>query len=196
MTKLFLMRAVFVNGKYCKDPNIVTADDFYISGLQVPRNTSNPVGSKVTTVFVDTLPGLNTLGISMVRIDFGIGGLNPPHLHPRASEILLVLEGTLYAGFVTSNQLNSTYYTKVLKPGDAFVFPFGQIHFQLNIGKTKAVAIAALSSQYPGVTTIADALFYAKPRILPEVLAKGFQLDEKLIENLQDKTWYYNNISG
>ena len=190
------MFAVFVNGKFCKDPKLVTANDFYISGLQVPRNTSNPVGSKVTTAFVDTLPGLNTLGLSMVRIDFGVGGINPPHFHPRASEILLVLKGTLYAGFVTSNQLNSTYYTKVLRPGDAFVFPLGQIHFQLNIGKTEAVAIAALSSQYPGVTTIGDALFYAKPPILPEVLAKGFQVDEKLIENLQSKTWYYNNVSA
>ncbi|GLT55214.1 hypothetical protein SLA2020_283570 [Shorea laevis] len=39
--------------------------------------------------------GLNTLGISLARIDFAPYGLNPPHIHPRATEILVVLEGTL-----------------------------------------------------------------------------------------------------
>ncbi|CAB4269043.1 unnamed protein product [Prunus armeniaca] len=32
--------------------------------------------------------GLNTLGISLTRIDFAPNGLNPPHTHPRASEFL------------------------------------------------------------------------------------------------------------
>ncbi|XP_030443862.1 germin-like protein subfamily 1 member 20 [Syzygium oleosum] len=186
--------ALFVNGKFCKNPALTTANDFLFSGLQVPKSTANPVGSTVTTVFVDQLPGLNTLGISMVRIDFGIGGLNPPHTHPRASEILLVLEGTLYAGFVTTNQLNNTSFEKVLHPGDVFVFPFGMIHFQLNVGKTNAVAIAALSSQNPGVMTLGNALFNAKPPISPEVLAKGFQVDEKFVEKLQKKFWFYNNV--
>ncbi|KAL3727929.1 hypothetical protein ACJRO7_032641 [Eucalyptus globulus] len=184
--------ALFVNGMFCKNPSLATADDFLFSGLQVPRSTANPVGSTVTPVFAAQLPGLNTLGISMVRIDFGIGGLNPPHTHPRGTEILLVLEGTLYVGFVTSNQLNNTFFEKVLHPGDVFVFPIGMIHFQLNVGKTNAVAIAGLSSQNPGVITVANALFNAKPPISPEVLAKGFQVDEKLVETLQKKLWYYN----
>ncbi|XP_030475876.1 germin-like protein subfamily 1 member 20 [Syzygium oleosum] len=184
--------ALFVNGKFCKNPALSTANDFLFSGLQVPRSTANPVGSTVTPVFADQLPGLNTLGISMARIDFGIGGLNPPHTHPRGTEILLVLEGTLYVGFVTSNQLNNTFFEKVLHPGDVFVFPIGMIHFQLNVGKTNAVAIAGLSSQNPGVITVANALFNAKPPISPEVLAKGFQVDEKFVEELQKKFWYYN----
>ncbi|XP_030442028.1 germin-like protein subfamily 1 member 20 [Syzygium oleosum] len=184
--------ALFVNGKFCKNPALTTANDFLFSGLQVPRSTANPVGSTVTPVFTDQLPGLNTLGISMVRIDFGISGLNPPHTHPRGTEILLVLEGTLYVGFVTSNQLNNTFFEKVLHPGDVFVFPINMIHFQLNVGKTNAVAIAALSSQNPGVITIANALFNAKPPISLEVLAKGFQVDEKFVEKLQKKFWYYN----
>ncbi|KAI6692819.1 hypothetical protein NL676_020529 [Syzygium grande] len=184
--------ALFVNGKFCKNPALSTANDFLYSGLQVPRSTANPVGSTVTPVFADQLPGLNTLGISMARIDFGIGGLNPPHTHPRGTEILLVLEGTLYVGFVTSNQLNNTFFEKILHPGDVFVFPIGMIHFQLNVGKTNAVAIAGLSSQNPGVITVANALFNAKPPISPEVLAKGFQVDEKFVEELQKKFWYYN----
>ncbi len=92
---------------------------------------------------VDQIPGLNTLGISLVRIDYAPYGQNPPHTHPRATEILVVLEGTLYVGFVTSN-IENHLFTKVLNKGDVFVFPVGLIHFQFNVGKTNAIAIAGL----------------------------------------------------
>ncbi|XP_018728294.2 germin-like protein subfamily 1 member 7 [Eucalyptus grandis] len=184
---------VFVNGKFCKDPKQVTADDFLFKGFRYPGNTVNPLGSKVTPAFVDQLPGLNTLGISMARIDFAPGGLNPPHTHPRGSEILVVAEGTLLVGFVTSNQLNNTFFTKVLYKGDVFVFPIGLIHFQLNIGKTPALAFAALSSQNPGVITIANSVFRSKPPISADVLTKAFQVDKKVVDYLQAQFWYDNN---
>ncbi|RVX18745.1 Germin-like protein subfamily 1 member 7 [Vitis vinifera] len=94
---------IFVNGKFCKNPNLTVAEDFFYQGLNIPGNTTNRVGSNVTTVNVDAIPGLNTLGISLVRIDYAPYGQNPPHTHPRATEILTVLEGTLLVGFVTSN---------------------------------------------------------------------------------------------
>ena len=74
--------------------------------ISIARNTKNLQGSNVTTVNVDQIPGLNTLGISLVRIDYAPYGQNPPHTHPRATKILIVLEGTLYVGFVTSNTEN------------------------------------------------------------------------------------------
>ncbi|WRX23002.1 Cupin 1 - like 10 [Theobroma cacao] len=177
--------AIFVNGKFCKDPKLATADDFFFSGLDKAGNTSNAVGSRVTPVNVDQIPGLNTLGISLARIDYApYGGLNPPHTHPRATEILAVKKGTLYVGFVTSNPDNK-FFTKILKTGDVFVFPVGLIHFQFNIGKTNAIAFAGLSSQNPGVITIANAVFGSNPPINPDVLAKAFKLDKKVVEFLQ-----------
>ncbi|XP_011034443.1 PREDICTED: germin-like protein subfamily 1 member 13 [Populus euphratica] len=184
---------VFVNGRFCKDPKLATANDFFFSGLNIARDTSNPVGSVVTQANVAQIPGLNTLGISVVRIDYApYGGLNPPHTHPRATEVITVLEGTLYVGFVTSNPDNRLI-TKVLKPGDVFVFPFGLIHFQFNVGKTKASAISALSSQNPGVITIANAVFGSTPPIRSDVLAKAFQVDKKIVDYLQKQLWYDNN---
>ncbi|KAM3729586.1 hypothetical protein ACB098_12G023900 [Castanea mollissima] len=171
---------------FCKDPKLVKPEDFFFEGLNIPGNTDNKVGSNVTTVNVDTLPGLNTLGISIVRIDFAPYGENPPHTHPRGTEILVVLEGTLYVGFVTSNSENRLF-TKTLNKGDVFVFPIGLIHFQLNMGKTNALAISGLSSQNPGVITIADAVFGSTPPINPDVLTKAFQLDKKVVEELQKK---------
>ncbi|KAB1207158.1 Germin-like protein subfamily 1 member 20 [Morella rubra] len=156
---------------FCMDPKVVTANDFFFSGLQIPRNTANRLGSNVTLVNVDKLPGLNTLGISLARIDFAPYELNPPHTHPLGTEIIVVAEGTLYVGFVTSNTDNKLF-TKVLNKGDVFVFPIGLIHFQFNVGKTNAVAFAGLSSQNPGVITIANAVFGSNPPINPDVLTR------------------------
>ena len=183
---------MFVNGEFCKDPKLATAKDFFFPGLNIPRKTSNLVGSTVTPVNVLQILGLNTLGISLARVDYAPYGQNPPHTHPRASEILFVQEGTLYVGFVTSNPENKLF-TKVLNKGDVFVFPIGLIHFQFNIGKTNAVAFAALSSQNPGVITIANAIFKSDPPINPDILAKAFQLDQNVVKSLQAKFWYDNN---
>ncbi|KAJ4721174.1 Germin-like protein subfamily 1 member [Melia azedarach] len=180
---------VFVNGKFCRDPKIAKPEDFFFPGLDKPGNTANRLGFNVTPVTVEQIPGLNTLGISAARIDFAPYGQNPPHTHPRATEILIVLEGTLYVGFVTSNQLNNTLIAKVLNKGDVFVFPIGLIHFQFNIGKTNAVAISGLNSQNPGVITIANSIFGAKPPINPDFLAKAFQLDPNVVKSLQGKFW-------
>ena len=183
---------MFVNGKFCKDPKLATPNDFFFSGLNIPRDTSNPIGSNVTQVNVAQIAGLNTLGVSLARIDYAPYGQNPPHTHPRASEILFVQEGTLFVGFVTSNPDNKLF-TKVLNKGDVFVFPVGLIHFQFNIGKTNAVAFAGLSSQNPGVITIAKAVFGSDTPINPDFLARAFQLDQKVVKSLQAKFWVDNN---
>ncbi|XP_042375272.1 putative germin-like protein 2-1 [Zingiber officinale] len=175
-----------VNGLPCKDSKRVTVDDFFFSGLDKAGNTSNAVGSKVTPVNVVQIPGLNTYGISLVRIDYAPFGLNPPHTHPRATEVLVVLEGTILVGFVTSNPENK-HYTKVLNKGDVFVFPQGLIHYQYNNWTASAVAIAGLSSQNPGVITVANAVFGSTPPILDDVLAKAFQVSKETIDKIQAK---------
>ncbi|KAJ1272808.1 hypothetical protein BS78_06G230200 [Paspalum vaginatum] len=175
---------VLVNGVVCKNPNVVKATDFF---FHIIPATPNAQGSGVAPVAVMEIPGLNTLGISLARIDFIPGGQNPPHTHPRGSEILTVIEGTLLVGFVTSNQLlNNTLFTKQLVQGDVFVFPQGLIHFQLNNGKAPAVALAALSSQNPGTITIANAVFGSKPPILDEILAKAFMLEKATVDWVQE----------
>ncbi|KAL6332417.1 hypothetical protein AAG906_004993 [Vitis piasezkii] len=177
---------VKVNGFACKNAMAVQASDFSFGGLHITGNTSNPAGSKVTPVTVAQLAGLNTLGISLARIDYAPKGINPPHTHPRASEILTVVDGSLEVGFVTSNPDNRLIAT-VLQKGDVFVFPVGLIHFQRNVGKGSAIAIAALSSQNPGVITIANAVFGSKPDISTDILGKAFQVDNSVIAKLQAK---------
>ncbi|PUZ75717.1 hypothetical protein GQ55_1G227700 [Panicum hallii var. hallii] len=178
------MSKVRINGFPCKDAKDVVADEFFFSGLHLAGNTSNKQGFAVTPVNVAQIAGLNTMGISLVRIDYAPYGLNPPHTHPRATEILTVLEGSLYVGFVTSNPDNKLF-TKVLNKGDVFVFPEGLIHFQFNYGTNSAVAHAALSSQNPGVIAVANTVFGSKPSISDDILARAFQVDKQNIDRIQ-----------
>jgi len=194
---IFLHNAVRVNGFVCNDTKDVKVDDFFLAAnLDKPRDTTvSKVGSNVTLTNVMRIPGLNTLGISLARIDYAPLGENPAHKHPRATEILTVLEGTLYVGFVTSNQNNvNKLFTKTLNKGDVFVFPEGLIHFQFNPCPDKpAVALAALSSQNPGAITIANAVFGSKPPISDDVLARAFQVEKKTVDWLQAQFWADNH---
>ncbi|KAL5716251.1 hypothetical protein ACHQM5_017969 [Ranunculus cassubicifolius] len=175
-----------VNGFPCKNRTTVTADDFFFAaGFNRPGNTSNALGFAVTPATVLEFPGLNTLGISMVRIDFAPnGGLNPLHTHPRASELLVLLRGVLFVGFVTSNPENRLF-SEIIYPGDLFVFPRTLIHFQLSIGRDPAFALSGLNSQNPGVITIANAIFGTNPPIANPLLRRAFRIDDRIINILR-----------
>ncbi|XP_038712779.1 putative germin-like protein 2-2 [Tripterygium wilfordii] len=175
-----------VNGFVCMDPKQVEAKHFSLSGFHIAGNTSNLFGSVITPATVAVIPGLNTLGISMVRFDYAPWGLVPPHVHPRATEIITVLEGSVLVGFVTSNPENRLI-TKTLEKGDVFVFPIGLVHFQRSVGNYNAVSISSLSSQNPGVVTVANSVFGSEPSIDSDVLTKAFQVDKNVVNYLQEK---------
>lgn len=177
-----------MNGKFCKDPKLVTTEDFFLPGLNISGNPLPGLGSFVNLVDVNRFAGLNTLGISLARADYLPLGLVPPHIHPRASEIILVLEGTIYAGFFApdlTNPFKTKSFTKILNKGDVFVFPQGLIHFQYNIGHTNATIFVALNSQNPGLIVVANELFGSNAPFMDDVLAKAFQLDKKVVKQLQ-----------
>ncbi|OIV91048.1 hypothetical protein TanjilG_17008 [Lupinus angustifolius] len=175
---------VKVNGFACKAETNVTESDFFFAGLAKPGIINNTVGSLVTAANVEKIPGLNTLGVSFSRIDYKAGGLNPPHTHPRATEIVFVLEGQLDVGFITTaNKLIS----KTIKKGEIFVFPKGLVHYQKNNGDNHAAVISAFNSQLPGTVSIAATLFTSTPTVPDDVLAKAFQIETKLVDAIKAK---------
>jgi quercetin dioxygenase-like cupin family protein len=130
-----------VDGFPCKAN--ATADDFFSNVIAKPGTITSPAGSVVTGANVEKIPGLNTLGVSLVRIDYAPGGLNPPHTHPRATELIFVLYGTLDVGFVTTaNKL----VARTVTAGYVFTFPRGLVHFQLNPGKEPAAVVSAFNT--------------------------------------------------
>ncbi|XP_021865729.1 auxin-binding protein ABP19a-like [Spinacia oleracea] len=141
-------------GYPCKNTANLTVNDFVFSSLGVPGNTSNIFNLGVVPAFDVTFPALNGLGLSMVRLDLGVGGVVPIHSH-RASELILVIEGTIIAGFIGSD--NTPYY-KTLNKGDIMIFPASLLHFQVNTGNSPATAFVSLNSASPGFQTTTFAL--------------------------------------
>ncbi|KAI7738664.1 hypothetical protein M8C21_020284 [Ambrosia artemisiifolia] len=112
----------------------------------------------------------------MARIDYAPGGLNPPHTHPRATEIVFVLEGELDVGFMT---IENKLFSKTIMKGEIFTFPRGLIHFQINNGNVSATIIAAFNNQFPGTQRVVTAMFASSPTIEDVVLTKTFQVGTK-----------------
>jgi quercetin dioxygenase-like cupin family protein len=167
-------------GYSCKSPENATADDFVYHGLNTSGNITNIFNATVTFAFDSQFPGLNGLGITIGRLDFGVGGVVPLHTHPRGSELIVVIEGTLLAGFVSTNNVA---YIKTLYKGDIMVFPQGLLHFQINVGDSNALAFVSLGSANPGLQILDTALFSSN---LPsEVIAATSFIDIDEVRKLK-----------
>lgn len=166
-----LTSSLKVNGFPCK--NTSSATDFSSMVLSSPGAITSVFGSAVTAANVLQIPGLNTLGVSMARIDYAPGGINPPHVHPRATEMIFVLLGQLDVGFITTANV---LVSKRIVQGEVFVFPRGLVHFQKNNGRVPAAVISAFNSQLPGTQSIAKTLFGSSPTLPNDVLAQTFQI--------------------
>ncbi|EYU24445.1 hypothetical protein MIMGU_mgv1a013475mg [Erythranthe guttata] len=177
-----LQSASSINGFPCKAAPNVTSEDFFFSGLARGGNTNNTFGSSVVQGNVLSFPGLNTLGISMNRVDIAPGGINPPHLHPRATESGVVVRGKLLVGMITSGNV---FYSKNLTEGEMFVIPRGLVHFQMNVGNESALILTAFNSHLPGAVVIPFTLFGSRPSVPDEVLTKAFQVDKSVVDGIK-----------
>ncbi|KNA13729.1 hypothetical protein SOVF_112760 [Spinacia oleracea] len=164
----------------CMNTN-ATVEDFVFTGIKVAGNLTNS-GFSSKPVNGNVFPGLNTLGLSMVRADFGVGGVNVPHYHPRATEVAYVLEGSIYSGFVDSQ---GRIFAKVIEKGEVMVFPRGMLHFQMNVGESDAAILGSFDSQNPGLMRIPSTVFGSD--IKEELLQKAFGLSSRDLRKLKNK---------
>ncbi|OIV89351.1 hypothetical protein TanjilG_23053 [Lupinus angustifolius] len=142
-------------GYPCKSPATVTVDDFVFSNYLPGKN--NIFNFSFTLAYVDIFPSLNGLGFSMARFDIEEGGVVPMHTHADADEVIIMLQGNLTAGFISSD--SNTAFVKTISEGNIIVLPKGLLHFALNVGKGKASANVIYSSVKPSVQLFDVALF-------------------------------------
>ncbi|KAH9321417.1 hypothetical protein KI387_016056, partial [Taxus chinensis] len=166
------------SGSVIVDENFFTFRGFREIGN---NNLTGQATAKVTKAAMAEFPGVTGLGVSMAVLQFPAGGVNPPHTHPRGSELLLVLYGTLEVGFVdTTGKL----FTQTLEGGDVFIFPKGLLHFQLNkFDNDEAIAISGFGSANAGTVSVPTTLFASG--ISDDVLVKSFKTDYKTVDALK-----------
>lgn len=163
--------------------NTTTIDGsfFTYTGLRTAFTAEFPTEFKATKANMVEFPALVGQSISYLIVQLPVGAVNPPHTHPRSSELLFVISGYIEAGFVdTSNKL----YTQSLQPGDIFVVPKGLLHYQYNANSNvNATALTAFGSANGGKVTLPVALF--ETGIDDEILAKSFRTDIATVQKIK-----------
>ncbi|XP_070031599.1 germin-like protein 9-3 [Nicotiana tomentosiformis] len=97
---------------------------------------------KVTKAYKAKFPAL------LAVLQFSGTGVNPPHTHPRAAELLFMVQRNLQVGLRDST---NKVYTRTLQFGDLFLFPKGLVHYQYNCDWNKsAIAVSATGSANAG----------------------------------------------
>ncbi|EIN08820.1 RmlC-like cupin [Punctularia strigosozonata HHB-11173 SS5] len=141
-------------------------------------NANVPEGpdGKVVLATAGNFPSAIGNGVAMGVGFMGPCGLNVPHLHPRAGELLYVSKGDLVFGTIQEN--GASFVTGVLKTGEATIFPQGSIHFQQNLDCNPAQFIAAFGSEDPGRLDIAPAFFQDLPATIVNATLGGIGVKE------------------
>eukprot|EP00249_Psilotum_nudum_P034385 c5337_g1_i2 orf=121-804(+) len=157
------------------DPDPVTDfnEETYVSGFTFKDIFKNgdvlhgPGGTRAT-LNPRIYPAMMSQGITYVRFQMVPCGIDLPHTHPRASEMLTLIEGgPLQVGFVDTE---GNAHIDILNPGDIVIFPRGLLHFEFNVGSETAHYLSALGSQNPGTLAAAGALFNLPARALASAL--------------------------
>ncbi|PUZ69617.1 hypothetical protein GQ55_2G124800 [Panicum hallii var. hallii] len=162
------------------NPGNITGQFFAYTGLRAALAAPAPVNFTATKASMAEFPALNGQSVSYAALSFPPGSVNPTHTHPRASELLLVVDGALSVGFVdTAGKL----FTQDLATGDMFVFPKGTVHWQCNKGTQPARALSAFGSAAAGLVSVPVTVFGTG--IDDTVLAKSFKTDVATVQKLK-----------
>ncbi len=137
---------------------------------------------------IETFPLVTDLDIGMTLAFLEPCGINTPHIHPRATEFLVLVEGSdlrfgsfLENGLVSPGQNQEVAGT--LNKFQATAFSSGSIHYQFNNGCQPAVFVAAFNSANPGTSSVAQGFFSLNAEVVnatlgPAVSVAGGSLEE------------------
>ncbi|MCO5605875.1 hypothetical protein L7F22_060059 [Adiantum nelumboides] len=188
---MLAMVALFQAGCRGSDPELtqdflvpvgvnVSGDFFTFTGFRAGPQAA-PHTFKVLKAPAEAFPALAGLGVSAALLEFQPGSQNTPHTHPRATELLYVVRGSLMVGLLDTA---GHFFNQTLQTGDLFVFPKGLVHFQVNPASSSVTfAFSSFSSSAPGTVSLPSTLFGSG--IPPSVLTQAFSVDAGALSELQ-----------
>jgi hypothetical protein len=92
-------------------------------------NYNSPIGA-VITADAATLPALTGLGISISLLRLAGCGMLPPHLHPRATNLVTAITGNTTTWMIGENGVKTVSVN--LTPMKMTIFPQGSLHVMQN----------------------------------------------------------------
>jgi oxalate decarboxylase/phosphoglucose isomerase-like protein (cupin superfamily) len=149
--------------------------------LDASRVVIQGPGGSIRPLTLDQMPALHTTGLSYVLFELAPCGIILPETHPRATEMIYIIEGErVQVGFSEEN--GGRTIVNVLKKGEATFFPASLIHFEQNLACTPAKFLAALNSEDPGVVTMSWQTFGSLPVY---ALQSTFNLSETIVDMIK-----------
>ncbi|KAM4062751.1 cupin domain-containing protein [Hirsutella rhossiliensis] len=131
-----------------------------------------------------TMPALIGNGEAMTVGFLGPCGMNTPHVHNRATELNIVVQGRLVTNFVGENGARPIENT--VSRFQMAVFPQGAIHQEFNPDCQGAVFVAAFNDPDPGVQTIAQNFFSLRPDVVSATLGGVQTINGQDIESFRN----------
>ncbi|CAA9956964.1 Spherulin-1B [Pyrenophora teres f. maculata] len=138
-------------------------------------SANSPKNGALVAANIESFPILTDLGISTTVGFLSPCSINTPHVHPRATEFLTLVEGSnLEFGYVLENNLvqpnQNPEIAGYLNKFQGTVFPQGSIHFQFNNNCENAVFVATLNSEDPGTSQVAQNFFALNDNVVNATL--------------------------
>lgn len=132
-------------------PEKFSASDFLFDFNTLPVITTGTGGTSRPGSVVQ-FPALEAYDISATVFTIEVGGVNQPHIHPRADELLFLVRGNIRACFSEEN--GGRVFCNDMIAGQATLFPRANIHYQQNIGSEEVLFLSVLNSNNPGTSTV------------------------------------------
>ncbi|KAK6358803.1 hypothetical protein TWF730_008122 [Orbilia blumenaviensis] len=123
----------------------------------VQQNAYRKNPGSVVTANAANFPAVIGNGMSLALITLAPCGMLPAHIHPRAANYVIATKGSIRTYFFEEN--GAKLIVNTLTPNVMTIFPQASLHTMFNEGCTEATLVSALSSEDPGILTLANSLF-------------------------------------
>ncbi|KAF2844288.1 RmlC-like cupin [Plenodomus tracheiphilus IPT5] len=179
--RLLVLDEVLLTGQALRD---VIVFDF--NGAQP---ASGALGGTTKAADTQTYPYSAGLDLSMTVVNLKPCGINTPHIHPRAAELLILIEGSnVRFGSIVENGLvkpgENQEIAGVLNRFEMTAFSQGSMHYQFNDGCQDAVLVAALGSGNPGTNQMTN-LFHLNSGVVNTTLGAPSSIDGSNVDEFR-----------
>ncbi|KAI8939039.1 hypothetical protein NX059_004877 [Plenodomus lindquistii] len=128
----------------------------------------NSVNGAVITADAATFPAVTGLGISIALLKLAPCGMLPPHLHPRATNLVTAITGNTTSWMIGENGVKT--HKVDLTPMRMTIFPQGSLHVMQNNDCEPALLVSALNSDDSGTLNILPGLW----SVPQDIIQAGF----------------------
>ncbi|KAK0122531.1 hypothetical protein ONS96_009573 [Cadophora gregata f. sp. sojae] len=110
---------------------LLSSDSDWLFDFKAQKGYTYSPGS-VVNANAATFPALTTMGMTLAMLNLGPCAMLPPHMHPRATNLVVAVEGTTNTYMVEEN--GARLVKETLTPGKMTIFPQGSLHTMQNTG--------------------------------------------------------------